>query len=199
MTKTNAITQQAAFSSDLIGELHAFALRLAGNDSDAWDLVQDTIERALRKWPCGITREAAGAWFRVVLKNRHLDLRRSASCRTTAFASPEMMEQVRAPEQGELPLWRRVDPDVVTQALPRLSREQRQVLIMQWEKAMSLSEIARTLGIPQATAGVRAFRARNSLRRLLLDEPRAGRASGRGAGRRAQSVRTERCAVPILS
>src|SRR4051812_35490325 len=146
---TNATCSPATFSSDLIDELLSFARRLARNESDAWDLVQDTLERALRKWPTGITREAAGAWFRVVLKNRHLDVVRSSERRTQARTSPEILDQLSAPEPVEMPLWRQVDPEVVCGALPKLCAEQRQVLVLQWQKAMSLRDIALTLGVPQ--------------------------------------------------
>ena len=86
-------------------------------------------------------------------------------------ADPDSIDQLLAPEPVELPLWRRIDPAIVRRALRRLPPQQREVLLMQSRDELSLRQIADELRVPLATAGTRAFRARNRLRAILQARP----------------------------
>jgi RNA polymerase sigma factor (sigma-70 family) len=154
--------------------LYHRALNLIRSESDAWDLVQDALERGLRRWPRIPPLEVACRWFSVVLRNRHLDRVRSADWRVARQPSPPPLEEIGAPEPAEVPLWRSVDPEQLGQAIDRLPSCQREVLLMQLRDDLSLNEIARVLRVPPSTAGTRAHRARTRLKTILLEDAAEG-------------------------
>jgi RNA polymerase sigma-70 factor (ECF subfamily) len=165
-----AIAKWSFFSRELLEGLFHRALRMAGNESDAWDLVQDTLERGLRRWSEPPADEGAVRWLWVVLRTRHLDRVRSCHWRAAMHAEPDAVDKLPAPEPAELPMWRTVDPVLVRRALRLLPPQQRQVLLMQSRDRLSLQEIANALKVPVATAGTRAHRARNRLRVILTED-----------------------------
>src|SRR5438876_6020104 len=62
--------------------LRSVALRLCRGPSDAQDLVQDTLERALRSWSALSRHDNLRAWLLAILRNRFID-----SCRRRAHES----------------------------------------------------------------------------------------------------------------
>jgi RNA polymerase sigma-70 factor (ECF subfamily) len=147
-------------------ELLARAMYLARDQSDAWDLVQDTLERALRRLapenPQHLRR-----WLLVVLHNLYLDrCRRARRYRNVALTEDAL---VLEPEESEAkePAWRSVDIADVRSCLERLDPRLREAYLLQAEQGLCLAEVASRLGVPMATAGTRVFRARRRLRQLL--------------------------------
>jgi RNA polymerase sigma factor (sigma-70 family) len=167
---TTQITPRCDVPRELVKLLHRRALKLIRSESDAWDLVQDALERGLRRWPRIPPLEVACRWFSVVLRNRHLDCVRSADWRVARRPSPQAIEEIGAPEPGEVPMWQSVDREQLDQAIDRLPSCQREVLLMQLRDDLSLNEIARVLRVRPSTAGTRAHRARNRLRTILLED-----------------------------
>ena len=167
---TTKITPRCDVPRELVKLLHRRALKLIRSESDAWDLVQDALERGLRRWPRIPPLEVACRWFSVVLRNRHLDWVRAADWRAARRWSGQPIEELGAPEPGEVPLWRSVDPEQLDQAIDRLPSSQREILLMQLRDHLSLNEIARVLHVRPSTAGTRAHRARNRLRTILLED-----------------------------
>ena len=163
-------TQRCDVPRELVKLLYRRALKLIRSESDAWDLVQDALERGLRRWPRIPPLESACRWFSVVLRHRHLDCVRAADWRVARRASPQPLEEIGAPDPAEVPLWRSFDSEQLGQAIDRLPSCQREVLLMQLRDDLSLIEIARVLRVRPSTAGTRAHRARNRLKSILLEE-----------------------------
>jgi RNA polymerase sigma factor (sigma-70 family) len=157
----------AAAAGDLISFLRRRAQFLVGSDSDAWDLVQDALERALHRWPTEWAgSDDARRWLTVVLRNLHIDRVRSASWRASATIDPDDLSLLAAPDTEELPLWRTVDVERVEAGMARLPKVQRRILLMQAE-GKSLREIGQALGVNPATIGTQLFRAKRRMRALL--------------------------------
>ena len=146
-------------------ELRARANRLTGNRSDADDLVQQTLEKALR---CsGGLRQHSNprAWLLRTLFNLFVDTRRQ-NARSRSLSAP-IETRLPAPEPyrpspwemiGEVELWRAVD---------RLPAHHRDALRLSAREGRTYREIGDVLGIPAATVGTRLLRARVRIRRLL--------------------------------
>lgn len=147
--------------------LFELALRLSRSESDAWDLVQDTCERALRRPPASLSEEQTRAWLHVVMKNVHLDRTRRFERKNCVSSDPADLDALPALERPELPRWRTIEPERLEQGLSRLSPELREILRMQTHEHLSLREIGASLGLQPATVGTRAFRARSKLRAML--------------------------------
>ncbi len=149
-------------------ELHLMARQLAGNPTDALDLVQDTFERALRKLPEHLALPSIQNWLHVTLRNLHIDLCRSRNRRTfvTFFDEPLGFGPANDAEDEE-PRWTQVEPSELWNCVERLSPALREVFLLRNRDARSHAEIALELSIPVSTVGTRCHRAIRHLRHML--------------------------------
>jgi RNA polymerase sigma-70 factor (ECF subfamily) len=148
------------------------ARRLVGNEADAFDLVQETMERALRTFHVFRPGTAVWAWLKTILKSVWIDAwrRRRAAAKLAFVPALDMapLEEPVGPERegtdAEAMLARL--PEALTQ-LPPMFRE---VLELRLQANWSYGAIAQRLGIPSRTVGTRILRARRQLRAILERE-----------------------------
>ncbi|HEV7275708.1 MAG TPA: sigma-70 family RNA polymerase sigma factor [Devosiaceae bacterium] len=150
--------------------LRRYARALTRNADRADDLVQDCLERAIRKrrlWaPSGPLR----AWLFKILLNlyrndaRHQRRRGDHLSLDTLLVEPS----IPAPQPGRIALAE------MARAIDQLGEEQRQALLLVVLGGSSYEEAASSLGIPTGTLMSRLSRARTSLRALTGsgEEPR---------------------------
>ena len=167
----------------LLGPLQGVARRLTCNDTEAEDLVAETVTRAWRARDTLESEAAFRAWLFRILNNTFIsDLRRAAArpktdsidCDETnedeAYFS--VFEQVHQPfllwfgnpEQEFLDNLLREDLD---RALATLPEHHRIVVILSDLEEFSYAEIASTLDVPIGTVRSRLARARSALQKLL--------------------------------
>lgn len=162
----------------LLPRLRAFARSLTGAADQADDLVQQTLEKALR----GIAGFEAGtrldSWMFRIMRNAHLD-----TLRARRPESP--LDQCEAAlavagEDGRRTTEARLHLNEVHRAMADLPEEQRTVLMLVCVEGMAYREVSDALGIPAGTVMSRLSRARLALaERLGLG---AGQAcAGKGA------------------
>jgi RNA polymerase sigma-70 factor (ECF subfamily) len=150
--------------------LRRYARALTRDADRADDLVQDCIERAIRKrglWsPTGPLR----AWlFKILLNIYRNDLRKNRRRGNQVPLDDLMVEPaVPAPQPGRLALAE------MARAVDSLPTEQREALLLVVLEGASYSEAAGILGIPAGTLMSRLGRARAALRTKtgVTDEPR---------------------------
>jgi len=146
--------------------LTALAQRLTGNPSDAQDLVQDTLERALKAFARLRPGSNARGWLVTILHNRFIDqCRRRKAAPVVRSLEPEA--NVPAPPAAEAPRWAAITPDQLSEAVAALDEEFRRVYELRETAGKSYDEIATELGIPKATVGTRLLRARRQLKKAL--------------------------------
>jgi len=147
-----------------IPRLRRYARALTRDPAQADDLVQDTLERGLRKldlWrPDGDLR----AWLFTLMHNLFINTIRAgkAECGSLADA-PDI--PVAGGQMGALGL-----RDIET-ALAALPDEQREVILLIGLEQFSYTEAAQILGVPVGTVMSRLSRARERLRERLDDSP----------------------------
>lgn len=150
-------------------KLFAVARRLCGDPVDAKDLVQDTLERALRSQDVPPTEPRVRAWLYTILQNVFLDHCRRE--RTKAMREgpldPEVEATCPVPEPDPAPAWATITHGQLRSALDEVKEDFRSVYELHEFKGHSYEEIARQLGIARATVGTRLVRARQRLRVLL--------------------------------
>lgn len=164
--------------------LYRWALRLRRNPSDAWDLVQDTYERALRGGPLPAAQNAR-AWLFVIMKNLFLDQCRARKRRGWPAANERIGDLPAPPSEPEPdPPWASLTTEEVRECVAGLDRVFREVYTLHALEGLSYAEIAARLNLSPKTIGTRIFRARQKLRHALHDQ--LGRRHGLGgAGSRA--------------
>ena len=146
-----------------IPNLRRYARALVGDRDGADDLVQDTLERAVRKfhlWRPGDLR----AWLFSIMHNvfvNQLKARKSGS-------EVEIDENAIA---APVPTATSVDILDLQAALLRLPAEQREVVLLVALEDMSYADVSRALGIPMGTVMSRLSRGRERLRRVMNGEP----------------------------
>jgi RNA polymerase sigma-70 factor (ECF subfamily) len=145
-----------------IPNLRRYARALVRDREGADDLVQDTLERAVRKfhlWRPGDLR----AWLFSIMHNVFVNQLKARKI------SPDMEvdDTFAAPTPGAT----RSDIIDLTRALDTLAPEQREVVLLIALEDMSYADVSRALGIPMGTVMSRLSRGRERLRRAMEGEP----------------------------
>jgi RNA polymerase sigma-70 factor (ECF subfamily) len=161
----------AKVAAEQVSPLLGRALRLTHNLDDAWDLVQDTLERALARMPAGMPPNEARAWLMTVLRNLFID--RIRGKKPALFAAHvDALGGLAAAEEEEPGQWSYFGIDDVVACLGRVPPALRRVYEMYALEGLSYRQISEHLGLPAATVGTRVLRARAWLRKLLLQKTR---------------------------
>lgn len=147
--------------------LRAFARRLCRNRSDADDLVQDTLARAMTSLATLKPATNARSWLMSILHNLFIDSCRKQSSRGQGVALDEVAHELPAGEPDPEPAWATLGHDDVNAALRQLDVGFREVYRLH-AQGQSYEQIAKALEIPKATVGTRLLRARKKLKALLF-------------------------------
>ena len=146
-----------------IPNLRRYARALVGDRDGADDLVQDTLERAVRKfhlWRPGDLR----AWLFSIMHNVFVNQLKSRKI----APSVEIDEATIA---AHVPTVDRVDVLDLQRALLVLAPEQREVVLLVALEDMTYAAVSTALGIPSGTVMSRLSRGRDRLRKLMNAEP----------------------------
>ena len=155
------------FRTSLIAEiphLRRFARSLCGDASLADDLVQDCIERALKKSHLYDVTKPLRAWLYAVLRNIHVSNWRSNVKHQYAKNIDDLHEgegATRADQEDNF------STNLITEALDKLPAQQREVLVLVSLEEVSYKDAADIIGVPIGTIMSRLSRARSTLQNIL--------------------------------
>lgn len=147
--------------------LFAHAVRLTGGDRQrAEDLVQETLLRAWRH-PEALDPErgTVRSWLFITARNLAIDAWRRRETRVGEVVTDILPEPPPSADEAD----RAVEAWTVAEALGRLSKEHREVLVECFYQGHSVAEAAARLGVPAGTIKSRTHYALRSLR-VALDE-----------------------------
>jgi len=166
----------AAIVRDHQRMLEVRAKRLCRDRELAMDLVQDTLERALRHYPDLEPSAALRPWLLAILGNLFIDeIRRKRSAIEIALG-PEHDIPVARPDLSHTE-WM-VSLERVRTAVAKLEPELREIVEMHCFRKLRYRDIAQRLSIPSGTVRTRLARARERLRTLLTDDVAPEEAAG---------------------
>jgi RNA polymerase sigma-70 factor (ECF subfamily) len=158
-----------------LGALHGAALRLTRSESDAEDLVQETILRAYRFFSSFEPGTNCKAWLFRILNNVFCNKYRQRE------REQEILEEVEAsdanlgefvgpvPRDAESALLGHVVSGEVERALAAVPTDFRMAVILADLEDFSYREIAEIMECPAGTVMSRLYRGRKILQRLLYD------------------------------
>jgi RNA polymerase sigma-70 factor, ECF subfamily len=145
-----------------IPNLRRYARALVGDRDGADDLVQDTLERAVRKfhlWRPGDLR----AWLFSIMHNVFVNQLKARRIGPTVEIDEDMLP-------APIPSATRSDILDLQRALGTLAPEQREVVLLIALEDMTYADVSRALGIPIGTVMSRLSRGRERLRRVMNGE-----------------------------
>lgn len=145
-----------------IPNLRRYARALIGDRDAADDLVQDTLERAVRKfhlWRPGDLR----AWLFSIMHNVYVNQLKARNVAPHVEVDDSIAD--RTPEASG------TDIRDLERGLAALAPEQREVVLLVALEDMSYADVSRALGIPVGTVMSRLSRGRERLRRMMEGEP----------------------------
>jgi RNA polymerase sigma-70 factor (ECF subfamily) len=157
----------AALLEPQIPALRRYAFALTRDHAAADDLVQDTLERALRRWT--LRGDELRPWLFTVLHNLFVDDARVRRRRPLHDRLELHAQDVAAlpAQDGAL-----IGRDILAQ-FGALSDEHQAVLLLVTIEGFSYADAAAVLNLPIGTVMSRLSRAREAFRRLLDGEPAA--------------------------
>ena len=173
------------FSTEAISHMDALygvACRLTRNPTEAEDLVQDTMVKAMRARDQFHAGTNLKAWLFRILTNTFINKYRRGGLEKSLFEGPDAdpladgwvsastMRQLRDPEQiALLPI---IEGEV-KKALDQLSPEFRLAVVLCDVEEFSYEEIAAIMGCPIGTVMSRLHRGRRALKKALAESVEA--------------------------
>ena len=176
---TNDVRQQV-LENEFLPELDAlynFAYHLTFDSDDAADLVQDTLERAIKSIDSYRRGTNAKAWLFKILRNHFINNYRKKMRQPVMVDYQDVSGLVSDKSTANYPADLNWDDEALEQmlgdemlaAMSRLSDEFREVVVLYDLQDFKYDEIAEILNIPIGTVRSRLFRARNLLAKNLKD------------------------------
>jgi RNA polymerase sigma-70 factor, ECF subfamily len=153
-----------------VASLFRIALWLTRDQSDAEDLVQETLIEALASFGRFVLGTNCHAWLVTILYHRNSKRRRAAH-RLTLVSNAE--EQIAETVVFEAPTPPTITDEEVLAALKRLPRTFQEAVILADIEEMSYKEISLALNVPIGTVMSRLSRGRKLLRTELASYAKA--------------------------
>ncbi len=158
------MNQSASFDDELaalLPRLRRFAHALSRNSSEADDLAQMTIERALRSKAQWQTGTRLDSWLYRIMRNLWIDTVRSRARKEKHEAPAEEAEKIGVdPRNG---IAASIDLQRIMAAMQRLPDEQREVVALILIEGFGYRETAELLDLPIGTVSSRLVRGRTAL------------------------------------
>jgi len=164
MMDTQAEVRQALIA--LLPRLRRSARALTGGTAaDADDLVQATVERALRRHESWIPGTHIDRWVLRIMKNAWIDETRARAVSRRVHDDDAEPEAVG--HDGLAQFEARLDLGLVARAMATLPEEQRLAITLVLVEGLSYKEAAEIMEVPMGTLTSRLARGRTALETLL--------------------------------
>ncbi len=156
-------------------QVYNLCYRMTGNAEDAEDMTQETFLKAWKYLEGFHMDSAFSTWLYRLASNSCLDLLRSKKRKPTISLVQEdedgeemVFDPVDPSDQPDELLLKKEERQILQQALASLEDQQRAILTLRVVNDMSYEEISRILQIKEGTVKSRLARAREHLRKIML-------------------------------
>jgi RNA polymerase sigma-70 factor (ECF subfamily) len=156
-------------------KVYNLALRMCGNEDDAFDLAQDAFIRAWKSLSSFQFESAFSTWLFRLTSNLCLDYlrakKRRAAVSLTMSGEEDEQAQLDVPDPAMTPeeaVLASEDKAILMEAINSLSADYRQIITLRAINDLSYAEIAKVLQIQEGTVKSRLSRARAELKNKLL-------------------------------
>jgi len=159
---------EAAFAelvSDWETPLLFYLRRLVRSEEDAWDLLQETWIKVLRKYHTIKNPDQFSSWVYRIARNTAITKLRKNSPEEL-LAEEDSFDDLPMEEDPE-PEFDEEDVADLYQALDHLSFSHREVITLHFLDDLSLDEIAQLISIPKGTVKSRIYHAKKNLKNII--------------------------------
>ncbi len=150
------------------GPLLGFTERMLGSRAEAEEVTQDVFVRMIGRAGQYDGRASVSTWLFAIAANACRDRLRSA-WRTTSVPLDGTADPAGPADAIEARMLERERRHAVRAALAKLTREQREVLLLARYRGMPYAEVATALGISEGAVKTRVFRAVDALKKLVSE------------------------------
>lgn len=144
---------------ELLPRLRRFARSLTRNATEADDLCQIALEKALRRRGQRRSDARLDAWMFKIMRNCWIDLQRHSRRQAQRFVAEEAAQDLATSASTTDPLLGLQ----LDRAMETLPSDQREAVALVWVEGFSYAEAAECLSIPMGTLTSRLSRARTRL------------------------------------
>ncbi|HUV30689.1 MAG TPA: sigma-70 family RNA polymerase sigma factor [Acidobacteriota bacterium] len=174
------LAQRKVFENEALPHMDALyrtGLRMTRNQSDAEDLVQETIVKAYRNWDKFEPGSNCRAWLFKIMTNIFINDYRSKSRAPVSVDVDDIddnylygqLAQLGPDKNPEQELFAKVFDDDVKKAIEELPDDFRLVVVLSFLEGFSYQEIANIADIQIGTVKSRLHRGRKLLQKQLFD------------------------------
>jgi RNA polymerase sigma-70 factor (ECF subfamily) len=142
-----------------------FVLRLVRNEAAAEDLVSDVFLDVWRQAGKFEGRSAASTWILSIARFKALSALRRKGERELDEATAETI--VDEADDPQVEMEKKDKSEILRKTIASLSAEHREIIDLVYYHEKSVEEVAKIVGIPEATVKTRMFYARKRLGELL--------------------------------
>ena len=146
--------------------LFKISYRIVNDEEAAEDLVHDSLIKANEKGLVFPSLNDAKYWLIRVVKNASLNYIKRKDRERKAYEKV-LYEEHRKSQNGETDLLREETKEKAREALKKLPKNLREVLMLREYGDLNYKEIGKVLGITEGNVKVRVFRAREQLLKLI--------------------------------
>jgi len=145
--------------------VHRFVLRLVRNQTVAEDVISETFLDVWRQAGRFEGRSAVSTWLLAIARFKALSILRRK--KEDALDEDGITALVDPVDNPEVAAQKRDTGQILRQCLTALSRDHREIIDLVYYHEKSVEEVAKIVGIPEATVKTRMFYARKRLSKLL--------------------------------
>ncbi len=145
--------------------VHRFVLRLVRNQTVAEDVISETFLDVWRQAGSFEGRSAVSTWLLAIARFKALSILRRK--KEDALDEDGITALVDPVDNPEVAAQKRDTGQILRQCLTALSRDHREIIDLVYYHEKSVEEVAKIVGIPEATVKTRMFYARKRLSKLL--------------------------------
>lgn len=153
-------------------KVYAVALAMMKDEHDALDVCQDVFIKVYKNGSSMKGKSSLFTWIYRITVNMCIDKIRKAGRRVQTVSVDEPEIGIALPDSRNMPeerLSKKTDAIMVRNALQKLSADMRTVIILREFEGLSYDDIARITGQSLGTVKSRISRARESLRKIILE------------------------------
>lgn len=149
--------------------LFKISYRIVNDEEAAEDLAHDSLIKANEKELVFPSINDAKYWLIRVVKNASLNYIKRKDRERKAYEKV-LYEDHRKPDSGEIDLLKQESMEKAREALKKLPKNLREVLMLREYGDLNYKEIAKILGITEGNVKVRVFRAREQLLKIIGED-----------------------------